>query len=63
MGKIGFWELLIIFLVIVLLFGARRLPDLARSLGKSIGEFKKGREEGGKGGQSSADASESDKKA
>lgn len=33
-------ELMIVFLLIVLLFGAKRLPDLARSLGKSIKEFK-----------------------
>jgi Sec-independent protein translocase protein TatA len=30
----------------MLFFGAKRLPDLARSLGKSLSEFKKGREEG-----------------
>ena len=43
--RLGVPELLLILLVILLLFGARRLPDLARSLGKSIGEFKKGRED------------------
>jgi sec-independent protein translocase protein TatA len=39
-------EILLILLVVLLLFGAKRLPDLARSLGKSLSEFKKGREEG-----------------
>ncbi|RMF55479.1 MAG: twin-arginine translocase TatA/TatE family subunit [Calditrichaeota bacterium] len=34
------WELMIVFLLIILLFGAKRLPELARSLGKSIKEFK-----------------------
>ncbi|MCH2156244.1 MAG: twin-arginine translocase TatA/TatE family subunit [Opitutales bacterium] len=34
-------ELIIIFFVILLLFGAKRLPELFRSFGKSIGEFKK----------------------
>jgi len=38
-------EWLIIFLVILLLFGASRLPTLARSIGKSMGEFKKARDE------------------
>lgn len=46
MRNFGWGELLIVLLVILLLFGARRLPDLARSLGKSLSEFKKGREEG-----------------
>ena len=41
-GDIGFGELLIIFLVALLFFGAKRLPDLAGGLGKSIREFKKG---------------------
>lgn len=39
---------LLILLVIVLLFGSSKIPDLARSLGKSINEFKKGKEEGSK---------------
>jgi len=41
-------EMILIFLVIVLLFGAKKLPGLARALGKSLSEFKKGREEGAK---------------
>ncbi len=48
---IGFGEILLILLLIVLLFGAKRLPDLARSLGRSLGEFKKGMREDGQGPQ------------
>jgi len=44
--NIGWPEILLVLLVVLLLFGAKRLPDLARSLGKSLREFKKGREEG-----------------
>ncbi len=43
MGMVGPWQILIIVFVIILLFGAKKLPQLARSLGESIGEFKKGR--------------------
>ena len=39
-------HILILLLLLILLFGSRRIPDLARSLGRSIGEFKKGRAEG-----------------
>ena len=38
----GMTELLIILVIIILLFGAKRLPDLAKSLGSSIKSFKKG---------------------
>ena len=44
--QIGGWELIIVLVVILLLFGARKLPDLARSLGASAKEFRKGIEEG-----------------
>lgn len=39
-------ELLIILLIVLLIFGARKLPDLARSIGASAKEFRKGIEEG-----------------
>jgi sec-independent protein translocase protein TatA len=44
-GSLGAQEMILIFLVILLLFGAKKLPALARGLGKSMGEFKKAREE------------------
>jgi len=45
MAGLGWQELLIIFGILLLLFGATRLPGLARSLGQSIRGFKKGIEE------------------
>ncbi|MEE6281049.1 Sec-independent protein translocase subunit TatA [Georgenia sunbinii] len=39
--RLQFWHILIIVLVIVILFGARRLPDVASSVGKSLKIFKK----------------------
>lgn len=41
MFGMGWQELFLIFLVILLLFGARRIPDIAQGLGKGIREFKK----------------------
>ncbi|MGE9269380.1 MAG: Sec-independent protein translocase subunit TatA/TatB [Verrucomicrobiales bacterium] len=38
-------EWVIIFVVVLLLFGAKKIPELARGLGKSMGEFKKARED------------------
>ena len=38
-------EMIVILLVLVLLFGANKIPKLARSTGQAMGEFKKGREE------------------
>lgn len=44
LGAIGGPELLIVLAIAVLLFGASKLPDLARSSGLAMGEFRKGRE-------------------
>ncbi len=43
--SLGGGEIALIFLVLLLLFGAKKLPELARGIGKSAGEFKKAREE------------------
>ena len=43
---IGMPELLIILVVLLLLFGAKKLPQLARGIGKSLSEFRRGRQEG-----------------
>jgi sec-independent protein translocase protein TatA len=40
-GNIGFTEIMMILLVILLLFGAKRIPEIAGSFGKGIKEFKK----------------------
>ncbi|MEX0856022.1 MAG: twin-arginine translocase TatA/TatE family subunit [Gemmatimonadota bacterium] len=40
LGGIGMWELVLIFTVVLLLFGAKRLPEIGSSLGKGIREFK-----------------------
>jgi len=45
MFGIGFQEMLIILVVVLIFFGPKRLPDLAKSLGKGIAEFKKASEE------------------
>ncbi|WP_461369789.1 Sec-independent protein translocase subunit TatA/TatB [Candidatus Darwinibacter acetoxidans] len=41
-GKLGVGELLIILLIVLVLFGANRLPELARSIGRSVNELKEG---------------------
>lgn len=63
-GPLGIWELLIILVVVLLIFGPRRLPEMAKGLGQSVREFRKGIrdikndfEEGEKGDASSSTAS------
>ncbi len=41
MGNLGFTEIMIILLVVLLLFGAKRLPEVGASIGKGIREFKR----------------------
>jgi len=45
MFGLGMWEALILLAVVMLLFGGKKLPELAKSMGKSITSFKKGLKE------------------
>jgi len=42
MGELAPWHLIILVVIILLLFGAKRIPDLARSVGSGMREFKAG---------------------
>ncbi|MDD5557159.1 MAG: twin-arginine translocase TatA/TatE family subunit [bacterium] len=53
--QFGFAELLIILFIILLLFGARRLPEMMRSMGKGVKEFKKGIKEAEEEGEGRGD--------
>jgi len=55
---LGWQELLIIFLIVLLVFGASRIPDIARSLGKASREFKKAKDNIVKESEEMMDASE-----
>ena len=68
-GAPGMQEMIVIFLIVLLLFGAKKIPELARGVGKGMGEFKKaktefereikeGEEEGKKEWEKSEDAPE-----
>jgi sec-independent protein translocase protein TatA len=63
MFGLGYQELLIILVIVLILFGANRLPDLARSLGSSVKEFKKGVTEPQKDDTTAAAKKEEEKKA
>lgn len=45
LGPLGTWEMVIIAGLVLVLFGAKKLPTFARSLGKSLGEFKQAQQE------------------
>ena len=42
----GIWQVIIVVLIIAVFFGAKKIPEFARSIGKAKGEFKKGLAEG-----------------
>ena len=42
MFGMGTWEILVILVIVLLVFGAKRIPEIAQSLGKGITEFKRG---------------------
>jgi sec-independent protein translocase protein TatA len=63
LGPVGPTELILIVLIIIIIFGARRLPELGKSLGEGIKNFKRsisGKEEKGK--ETQEDKSKSDSK-
>lgn len=43
--RIGWTEILVILVLVLVLFGSKRLPELARSIGRSLNEFKRGLKE------------------
>ena len=63
LGNFGGPDVLVILLIVLILFGAKKLPDLARGLGQSMNEFRKAREDIGRelqdAGASSASSSRS----
>jgi len=46
LGTPGPWQIVIILVIVLLLFGGKKIPELMRGLGKGVNEFKKGKEEG-----------------
>ena len=44
-GSLGFWEIALIVLVILLLFGGKKIPELMKGLGKGVKSFKEGMKE------------------
>ena len=55
---IGYTEIILILIVVLLIFGAKRIPELARALGKASYEFKKAKENIAREGEELVDAAE-----
>lgn len=62
MGQVGLREILIIVFIILLLFGAKKIPELARGMGRGIKEFKDGMKESTKENQDSSDPTSTTRK-
>ena len=41
MGNLGFQEIVLIFIIALIIFGPRKLPDIGKTLGRSLGEFRR----------------------
>ncbi len=63
MFGLGYQELLLILVIVLVLFGANRLPELAKSLGASVSQFKKGINESQRDDSTAAAKKEEEKKA
>ncbi len=57
MGEVGFPELLVILVIALLVFGGKRVPEVARGLGEAIREFQKALRGGERGGEEKQDLS------
>ena len=63
MFGLGYQELLLILVIVLVLFGANRLPELAKSLGSSVNQFKKGINESQREDSAATTKKEEEKKA
>lgn len=55
-NNVGPWQVLLIVVLIVFLFGGKKIPEISRALGQSLREFRKGREDGEKEADEAAKA-------
>ena len=62
-GGPGIWEILFIFLIIVIIFGAKKLPEIGSGLGKGITNFKKAMRDQDRLNSNSADSEEKETRA
>jgi sec-independent protein translocase protein TatA len=59
MGKIGAFEIILILVIVVLLFGGRKIPELMKGIGQGLKEFKKAKDtEGAENKKTSEDITE-----